>query len=947
MFIGFKEPSTPPPSAANGRRESAGLISEQHGLGKWLVMIRLFLLFLILSGALPAALGKTFHVRINRDLPGDDWLVHDVTFLNPEAAVDLKLGQSMGHRYYAHLLASDGAGTRAATLAEAERAATRGFDGWLIDPTRGIVPAAEPPSTETWQRVAEWTTLFRALRQKHPSKRIILRTSISPPTALRTLVDGYLMEGIYQTVLTSGNAYAPTPPSTMKEREVMAQTARAEGKEVFGRDYLPSDQAVLAIEIAQRIEALGAAAAVGPAVPAAGLLAPIAEVPRTVLCLYGFGDNDATRPPIWPPDTYAAQTLQTALEYLGYDLEFHDVGAEKLPQRLGRRFAGIIVDSRIELPYVEEANYVRWLTEHKSRGLKILFCGDYMGSQMPVRAELATAFGLRGSLEAITGVPSAEVTTVDKTVVAEKLVFPKTNGLMTARSPEGSQVALALKATDRRGLNLSYDAIYTTSWGGAILTPYLLFETSSEDVRTLVDPFVFLSRIFPAFSGPIPDATTREGLRMLLSHIDGDGFTTLTRMQTNVTCAEIVRDRVLKVYPIPVSVSVIEADVCGLTKELSESDRPRYEEIGRSIFELNTVQGASHAYSHPFVWNPKDVESASSYARPNLEFANPALYPKISVRREIAGSVDYIQKNLMPTGKKVEMFLWSGNCRPSGEALKMVSDLGLEALNGGNTMINRRAEGITAISPRDTFMDGELQIYAPIQNEYVYTNGFTGPFFGGFRDVIDTFQRTETPRRLKPVNIYYHFYSVQPADGFKAIRDIHEWAVSQPLHGVTCAEFARIARDARRTRVYRTGSQQWAVVNSGHCRTLRFPNDAPVPNLARSSGVTGFRQDAEALWVSTTGAPRVLIDQTPLDPATPPVPFLISSSGPLRIVAQAPGKFQAAVADFRPVSIRLGGFPSEADVSIKIDDRPPSTVRVDKDGIFATMLPMRCDFSIN
>ena len=117
------------------------------------------------------------------------------------------------------------------------------------------------------------------------------------------------------------------------------------------------------------------------------------------------------------------------------------------------------------------------------------------------------------------------------------------------------------------------------------------------------------------------------------------------------------------------------------------------------------------------------------------------------LEREIAGSVKYIS-TLLPAEKKMEMFLWSGNCRPSGAALRMVRELGLEAMNGGNTMIHSRAEGVSAISSKDTWMDGELQIYAPVQNEYVYTGGFTGPLFGGFRAVIGTFERTETPRRL-------------------------------------------------------------------------------------------------------------------------------------------------------------------------------------------------------
>ena len=177
----------------------------------------------------------------------------------------------------------------------------------------------------------------------------------------------------------------------------------------------------------------------------------------------------------------------------------------------------------------------------------------------------------------------------------------------------------------------------------------------------------------------------------------------------------------------------------------------------------------------------------------------------------------------MPRDKKLEVFLWSGNCRPSGEALRMVNALGLEALNGGNTMINRRAEGSAGISSTDTFMDGELQVYSPVQNEFVYSNGFTGPLFGGYRLVIDTFQRTGSPRLLKPVNAYYHFYSVQSGESQAALKDVYDWCLAQPLHSVTARNFVRIAKDYRATGIARAGPKRWIARNAGRCHTFRVP----------------------------------------------------------------------------------------------------------------------------
>ena len=80
-------------------------------------------------------------------------------------------------------------------------------------------------------------------------------------------------------------------------------------------------------------------------------------------------------------------------------------------------------------------------------------------------------------------------------------------------------------------------------------------------------------------------------------------------------------------------------------------------------------------------------------------------------------------------------------------------------LNGGDTTISRHNPSLTCVAPRSLCWGGQLQIYAANQNEEVYTNDWKGPVFGAFSLVTDTFERTGAPRRLKPVNIYFHFFS--------------------------------------------------------------------------------------------------------------------------------------------------------------------------------------------
>jgi len=677
------------------------------------------------------------------------------------------------------------------------------------------------------------------------------------------------------------------------------------------------------------------------------------RVARTVLCMYGFAPDDPARSPVWPPDTYSAQMLQMALEWMGYKMEFHDVGTGRPPDQLSPEVCAVILDSALDVPFADEGFYADWILKQRGRGLKLLFIGTYPGNNADKRQQLTEALGIRGSTADIAGVKSAKFRTLDKTMVdAALLPRPRTTGLVSAQAPEDAKVWLSILATDRSDAEIPSDVIYTAPWGGALLEPYLFFRTSPEDVRAVIDPFAFLATILPAGAFPAPDATTRDGRRMFLTHIDGDGFTTLSRKHLNVTCAEIIRDEFLRKYPFPITVSVIESEVRALLKEQNPADRQRFEDIARSLFALPNVHGASHAFSHPFVWMPgRDLEGARGYATPWLEFADDKTYPAFDLRREIEGSVKYIQDTLMPPDKKLEVFLWSGNCRPSGEALRLVAGLGLEALNGGNTMINRRAEGIAGISSTDTFMDGELQVYSPVQNEFVYTNGFTGPLYGGYRLVIDTFKRTETPRRVKPVNVYYHFYSVQSGESQAALKDVYDWCLAQPLHSVTARDFVRLAKDSRATSIVSAGSKRWIARNGGLCRTFRVPAAWGAPNLALSNGVTGFIVEGGQTYLHTDGRREVVMDfNRGADSRGGAHPWLESSSGEITLEEVTAKQIRGEVRDLRENEVVFSGFKPGSLVIMKTDTEiasNESSVRVDKEGrLRLTMSPV-CRFSIS
>ena len=88
-----------------------------------------------------------------------------------------------------------------------------------------------------------------------------------------------------------------------------------------------------------------------------------------------------------------------------------------------------------------------------------------------------------------------------------------------------------------------------------------------------VDTFAFLAKIWPEGTFPAPDVTTRDGLRAVFFHVDGDGFTTLSHSKRGVTSGKLITEQFLKHYPFPATVSIIEADIRALQVGLRDEDQ--------------------------------------------------------------------------------------------------------------------------------------------------------------------------------------------------------------------------------------------------------------------------------------------------------------------------------------------------------------------------------------
>ena len=212
--------------------------------------------------------------------------------------------------------------------------------------------------------------------------------------------------------------------------------------------------------------------------------------------------------------------------------------------------------------------------------------------------------------------------------------------------------------------------------------------------------------------------------------------------------------------------------------------------------------------------------------------------------------MNYIRDRLAPADKPVRIVLWSGDTAPNAEALKIAERAGFLNMNGGDTSISRQNPTLTEVGALGIEKNGYLQVYAPVTNENNYTNLWRGPFYG-YERVIETFEMTENPRRLKPVDIYFHTYSASKRAGLAALNKVHSWAMAKLLHPVFASEYILKVRDFHDIAIAREDGG-WRIRGNGDLRTVRLAEGQPI--LARSSGVAGFRDAREGRYIHLAGA---------------------------------------------------------------------------------------------
>jgi hypothetical protein len=252
------------------------------------------------------------------------------------------------------------------------------------------------------------------------------------------------------------------------------------------------------------------------------------------------------------------------------------------------------------------------------------------------------------------------------------------------------------------------------------------------------------------------------------------------------------------------------------------------------------IEAATHTFTHPFYWS----KIVDDHLDPNYRLKVKDY--DFSIERELGGSLAYINKTLEPKGRQTNLIFWSGDCLPQEPTLAYVYRNNLLQINGGDTTISNSEPWLSHVAPLGIRRGHYYQVFTGAQNENVYTNDWLGPFWG-FKRVIQTFKLTDTPRRLKPIDIYYHLYSGSKRASLNALHTVYDWAIAQEVLPIYTSAYIPKVMDYYAVSMAHEG-QSWLVRGTRSLKTLRIP-DTRYPDYARSPGIVGDKAHNQSRYL--------------------------------------------------------------------------------------------------
>ncbi|MFV0339635.1 MAG: hypothetical protein ACK5MA_03250 [Parachlamydiaceae bacterium] len=627
--------------------------------------------------------------------------------------------------------------------------------------------------------------------------------------------------------------------------------------------------------------------------PQRELQSGIQVVPRTVIAWWSSKVSKTFE------NTNVFGAMELPLNYLGFKVEYVDIeqGFPDLSKR--DDVTGIIAWFQSGFVMDQIDTYLRWSVQQIEAHIKYILVGSIAELSIQGEAllidELWNKLGVSSPNDWVAFTYDYEISDYDHNLYPFERKIPLTlpQFLSFELLPGRGESLLTLRSKSHP--DLEFTAAVVNENGAFIQEAFLIYYDPAKvfaNAKWHLNPFKLLKMVFKDSLLPIPDPTTLSGRRIYYSQVDGDGWNnvTLTKRQQSVPLlysSQIILDQIVRENPdYPVTIGPIAAEI-----DPKWFGTPESRNIAEEFFHLPNVEVGSHTFTHPFDWSffenytvQKELPYLKNY--PNATFEKspfeflknlkykPSSYYSLSSdeerytglqkgyviprayalepfseTQEVFGAIEEINQ-LAPENKKVEVYQWSGNGEAFESILELTVDAGVENINGAYNRYDFTNASYTSLYPLGTSINGFHQIFNSNCNENDYTNLWTKNYYG-YATVRTTYSWTETPVRVKPIDLYYHMYSGERQASLSAIKLNIDYIRSKKVCPIATSHYSKIVRGFYNTEILQVENNAWQIANRGALQTMRF--DQAVfkgVDFNRSRGIIGQKHLHGSLYIS-------------------------------------------------------------------------------------------------
>ncbi len=695
-----------------------------------------------------------------------------------------------------------------------------GFQNFFFDTLDSYHLVAKTKEEKEASRL-ELVHFINEFHKRYPTSKLIINRGFEVIDDVHNSLEAVLFESYYTGIATDHTGYKKISDSDREWLDIYLDKIKKYNIDIISLEYMDAnDLKNKSQKIIDKIKQRKM----------------IPYVSNRALTIYGKSSKNAVKREVFTlidetatdrMDLFSHRQGALVLEYLGYIQKLYDVNQGLPEMDTMRHYSGVII--WLERYYHTPKILFEWLKKVELLGIKIVFAYNFSGLE---NSKYLKKLGIKIISKAQEKI---KILVQDKMMAYEvEPSLSRTNNRIKVKN----LVKPLLKYKLEDGKSSTIAGI--TQWGGYAVNESFIIELNQDNLW-VVNPFEFFKQTLRLKTLIVPDVTTENGKRLLFAHVDGDGMINRVEGNQNRFSGEVILNQILKPYKIPHSISFIgaEIDADGLYPEISE----KMTRIAKDIYKLDNVEAATHTFTHPFRWDKIINDNLDKKYR--LKVQNY----KFSLERELSQSIRDINKNLIPKNKLLaKTVFWSGNCMPRINALEHIYKNGILNMNGGDTSITINNPWLSYIAPLGVERGDYYQIYTGAQNENIYTNDWLGPFWG-FKKVVQTFKLTNSPRRLKPIDIYYHIYSGSKMASLKALKYVFNWAIKQDVMPIFISEYILKVMDYYVVSMA-NNKNDWLVDGMNDLTTIRIEKEGASVDFSKSKSVTGIQHFENHTYLS-------------------------------------------------------------------------------------------------